>query len=342
MRKLILFSFLLNCQTLFAQYGGVGVYKFMNLPSSSRVAALGGYLNCVVDNDPSLVLQNPSLLNPLMKKRASFSYTKDVADIGFGSAAYAMKLKNMMLAGAVQFINYGNFTRTDEFGNVYNEFGASEYAFGLSGSKTYGKFCVGSQLKFITSSMAIYNSTGLGVDAGLTYNDTAKKLTTSFVLKNMGHQITRYSQTWEPLPFEIQYGISKQPEHMPIRFSLILHNLEHFNLAYINTNKPRIRDLVTGEYIEEKIPFSEKITRHISIGTEILFSKNFNARIGYDHQRRKEMGLPNYKGGVGFSYGLGLRVSKFHISYSHSALHLAGASENFTISTSVEELFRKK
>ncbi|MDQ3073756.1 MAG: hypothetical protein M3Q97_10895, partial [Bacteroidota bacterium] len=68
-------------------------------------------------------------------------------------------------------------------------------------------------------------------------------------------------------------------------------------------------------------------------------SQNFNLRIGYNHQRRKEMTIENNRGAVGYSFGVGLRVSKFHLSYGRSVYHLAAASNTFTITTDLSQIF---
>jgi predicted Na+-dependent transporter len=44
---------------------------------------------------------------------------------------------------------------------------------------------------------------------------------------------------------------------------------------------------------------------------------------------------------VGFSMGLGLKVSKFHIAYGRSTYHLAGATNHFSLTTSLSEFYRK-
>jgi hypothetical protein len=43
------------------------------------------------------------------------------------------------------------------------------------------------------------------------------------------------------------------------------------------------------------------------------------------------MVLPDKPSATGVSFGLGLRVSKLHISYGYSQLNLAGISNTFTL-----------
>lgn len=50
----------------------------------------------------------------------------------------------------------------------------------------------GVSLKFLYSSMAEYNSFGMGVDAGLSYYDSEKNFSFGFMLKNIGAQFKSY------------------------------------------------------------------------------------------------------------------------------------------------------
>lgn len=337
--------FLSIALTAGAQIGGNGIYKFMNLPPSSRTAALGGTQISVKDNDISLGIQNPALLNPLMHNHVSMSFIDYMTDIHFGSFAYARHFDSLGVTGigGVQFINYGSFSRRDDRGNSLGTFTAGEYNIFAGVGKSWKRFTYGGQMKLVYSTLESYNSFGLAVDLGGTYEDTAKNLVIGGVIKNIGYQVKPYGDVREPMPFEIQLGVSFKPEHMPMRFSILVHDLQKPDLTYEDPDELKQTDLLTGEVIEDKIPFTEKIFRHFNFGGEILLSKNFHIRVGYNHQRRKEMLVENgRRGAVGFSYGVGLKISKFHISYGRANYHIAGGSNTFTLSSNLSEVFRKK
>jgi hypothetical protein len=328
-----------------AQIGGNGIYKFMNLPPSSRTAALGGTQISVIDNDLSLGIQNPALLNPLMHNHLSMSFIDYMADITFGSFAYARNFDSSRITGigGIQYINYGTFSRRDDRGNSLGTFSAAEYNIFAGASTNWKKFRYGTQVKLLYSSLEHYNSLGFAIDLGGTYEDTSKNLVVGAVIKNVGLQVKKYNDIREPVPFEIQLGVSFKPEYMPVRFSILAHDLQKPDLTYENPDELKETDLLTGQVIEEKTPFSEKIARHFNFGAEILLSKNFNIRIGYNHERRKEMLIDNGKrGAVGFSYGFGFKVSKFNISYGRANYHIAGGSNTFTLSSNLSEVFKKK
>lgn len=129
---------------------------------------------------------------------------------------------------------------------------------------------------------------------------------------------------------------------MPIRFSVILQHLETPNMTYINTNAPQTIDLATGQPIVQNITLGDEVFRHFIFGAEILISKNFNIRVGYNVERRQELSIPNDMGLVGYSIGMGIRVNRFHISYGLAGYSLAGSSNTFTITTNFSDFKQKK
>jgi hypothetical protein len=330
-----------------AQTGGRATYEFLNLSSSSRIAAMGGKLVPVKDNDLNLVFANPALLNPQMSQQLTFSGVKYFADIKYGYVAYAREFEKLgTFAAGMHYVNYGSFTETDATGQVTGEFKAAEYSLNLTWSRPLNSdstLTAGVTLKNIYSSLESYSSYGLAVDLGLNYYFPKSLTNVSFVAKNIGRQITYYtSGNNEPLPFELQAGVSQKLEKAPFRFSLIAHHLEKFDLTYTDPSKANETDPITGELTTEKITFGDKLLRHVIIDLELLLSKNFHVRAGYNFQRRKELGIEEKMSTVGLSWGLGFRISKFHISYGRATYHLAGASNHFTLSANLGEFFTKK
>ncbi len=344
-RKLffLLSIYVVSAYQLSAQIGANGIYKFMNLPLSSRVASLGGNQIAVKDNDISLGMQNPALLNPEMHNHAQFSYIDYMSDINFGSLGYARSFDSLgtILAG-MQYISYGDFTRADVNGNKIGSFTAGEYNFFAGIGREWKRYSYGANVKFVHSTYDIYKSYGAAIDLGGAYVDSAKGYTLGMVMKNIGYQLKPYFETREPMPFEIQFGASLKPKHMPIRFNVLLHNLQKWDLTYKDPNKKPETDLATGEIKDKKPSVADMIGRHINIGAEILISKNFHIRAGYNHQRRKEMTIPDHRGFVGYSYGFGFRVSRFNVSFGRAAYHIGGASNTFTLTSNLSHWLKVK
>ena len=344
--KLLLFTLFFSfCIKSYSQIGGNNTYEFLNLPISARAAALGGNVLSIRDNDINLAVLNPSLLNKTMNNHLALSYINYFSDINLGYAGYSKTIDKLGSFNAgMQYINYGKFTRAEDNGEITGAFSAGEYALNLGwGRQLDSSFSIGSNFKTIYSTLEQYQSLGVAVDLAGTYFNERLKFGTTLLVKNIGTQIIAYRKgNKEPLPFEIQLGLSKQLEHAPFRFSMVLENLEKFDLTYRDTTKTGVNiNPITGEEIHEKIGFFGKSLRHVVIGGEFLPSKNFNIRIGYNYQRRQELKLTTRGGISGFSWGFGFRISKFHISYSRATYHLAGASNHFTISTSLSSFNRE-
>ncbi len=328
----------LSVSSALGQIGGNGIMKFVDLAPSSRVAALGGNVISVKDDDLTLAIQNPSLLNESMDNHFAISYIDYLAGINFGSLAYAHAYDsiNTGMIG-MQYINYGTFTAADVNGNITGTFSAGEYNFFAGYSRQWHNFSYGGQLKMIYSNLDQYNSYAACIDLSGTYFDKPKGFTAAVVFRNIGYQFKPYSDIREPMPFEIQAGVSEKPAHMPIRFSVILTHLETPDMTYINTNAPQTIDLATGQPIVQTITVGDKIFRHFVFGAEIIISKNFNIRLGYNVERRQELSIPTDMGLVGYSIGAGIRVNRFHISYGLSGYSLAGSSNTFTITTNLSD-----
>jgi len=332
----------------FAQIGGSATYKFLNLPFSARTASLGGNLISVKDDDINLVAQNPSLLNADMSNRLSLSYINYFTDINYGYAAYARSYEGIgSFSAGIQFVEYGEFRRADETGTVDGTFRAADYSLNLAYSRDLDSmFSVGAQLKTIYSSMESYWSVGNALDLGATYFDPARGFTAAAVIRNLGMQWRGYSESGkEPLPFEVQMGLSKKLKHAPFRFSLIATNLQKWDLTYEDPENPvQLVDPLTGDSIKQNKAriFGDKLLRHAIFGVEFLLTKNFNLRFGFNYERRKELKLVDRPGMVGFSFGFGFRISKIHISYGFAKYHIGSSSNHFTLSANLSEFYSRK
>lgn len=337
----LLFPLLSFCQT-----GGNNTYEFLNLPASARSASMGGHVVSLRDSDLNLVADNPALLDSNMHNHLSISYVNYLADINLGYVAYARKLgKAGVFSQGIQYINYGMFTETNAAAQELGTFTAGEYAFITSYARPLDSlFSVGGSMKLIYSTLEQYKSFGIVVDAGATYMSRNKNFSAGLVVKNAGAQLKAYnSKNNEPLPFEIQTGISKRFKHAPLRVTMLLTNLQKWDLTWYDPSAPDAPpiDPITGEPIIKLITF-DKLMRHVVIGTEFMPSPNFNLSLSYNYQRKKEMGVASRGGMTGFAFGAGFKISKFRFSYGRAAYHLAGASNHITIITNISDLRSKR
>jgi hypothetical protein len=340
--KIITGFLLLLCQVALAQKGGESTYSFLGLANAARVAALGGEVVSLNDDDINMVFHNPALLSPGMHNNFSLNYVNYFAGVNYGYASYAYSAGDIGNFGAgMHYVNYGTFDRTDELGNIEGTFRASEYALNLFYSRSIldSALTVGANLKPIFSSLEQYTSFGLALDLGVSYYLSSSLTSFGLVFKNMGTQITSYTGTREQLPFEIQAGITQGLAHAPFRFSLTFQHLEQWDLSY--TIQDDDLSFSDGESEASGFDvFADNLMRHVVIGTEFLLGKNFHIDLGYNYKRRKEMMVNSRPGMVGFSAGFGFRVSKFHFSFGRASYHLAGGTSHFSLTTNLSEFYR--
>ena len=63
--------------------------------------------------------------------------------------------------------------------------------------------------------------------------------------------------------------------------------------------------------------------------------------MGYNPKRRQELKVDSYLGMVGFSWGLGIKISHFKINYGRSTYHLHGSPNYFSFSTDFSSSINK-
>lgn len=330
-----------NATILFSQ-AGYGVYQFLDLPVSSRQAALGGSNISVRDNDLNFAFQNPALLTTANAGIISLNAANYLADITFGSAMYGFTLKQKNFFGVgVQYVDFGDFLQTDELNQELGSFTAKDMALSIIYARPLtDKITLGATLKPVFSVYEAYTSFGVAIDAGVSYYDPAAFFGAGLVVRNAGTQIQGYysdedGQHFEPLPFNIQLGASQKLPHAPFRFSLTLHNLQHWNLNYVSTNQPL--NSITGEEENAKIGFVDMAFRHSIIGVEFLPGKNFYLAGSYNHRRHREMSMNGFKTMSGFSFGGGIKLSKFMVGFGMSQFQVGNWSYQFSISTDLKE-----
>ena len=347
-RNPLFWFFLISGFSAFAQIGGDNTFEFLNLTFSARAAALGGYTLPTKDDDINLVYQNPAVLSSAMHNNLSLSYVNYFSNINYGYTAYAREFKKVgMFAAGLQYLDYGRFDEADETGEKTGSFYAAEYCLHLTYARPIDSlFSVGANLKTIYSVLDDYWSGGNVIDVSGMYANDAKNFTAAIIVKNVGRQWKGYSEgVIEPMPFEVQAGITKKPKHAPFRMSFIFKHLEKWDLTYIDpANPPVTEDPITGEPVKEKklAKFTDKLMRHIHISTEMILSKNFHIRLAYNYQRRQELQTETKPGLVGVSFGFGFKIKRFQISYGHGNYHLAGGTNNFTVTTNLSDFYKKE
>lgn len=341
----VLFLLLMTVNILFAQQKD-GTYTFLSTTNSARVAALGGVMLPIYDSDIQLVTFNPSLINSEINNSMSLSYVDYFNDINFGTVQYGHSFEKIgSFVGTIQYHNYGDFFYSGETGIVEtNQFYVSDYAINLGwGRQLNDRLSIGANLKFAGIQYEDNSSFAIAVDVAGTYI-TKSNWVISLAARNIGSELYNNYQSYNnSLPFRMQIGTSKKLQHLPLTIVVVYDNLQKWDLSYYDPlDLEGNYDPMTGEYLEKKKvdKFAKNLFSHFVFASELNLGKNLSIRLGYNYGYRQTMKSPTRKGVVGLSYGVGINVYKFNISYSRSEMHIHGSPNYITITTNLNS-FKK-
>lgn len=347
--RIALLLFILHGQqaTVNAQItGGQSAFQFMSLSPSARITGLGGMQIAVKDDDPAFAATNPAALNAAMDGHLTFQHNFFLSDIQHGYAGYAQHLRKIgfTVHGGIQYLNYGDFKRTDEYGNVQGEFKVSETALTLGGARQLtDRISLGLNLRFGFSTLDDYHASALAADLGAMYADTAHGIVLALVLRNFGAELSTYDGEREDIARDVQLGFSKRLRHLPFRFSVIAHHLHQWDIRYDDPNAQGDEVLLFGDDqpSTDKNAGIDNFFRHFIFNGEFLFGKTeaFRVRLGYNHLRKRELSVKNYRSLAGFSAGVGVKISRFRLDAGYAGYHLAGGVFHIGIGTNLKDFF---
>ncbi len=280
-------------------------YNFLRLPVSAHAAALGGDNISIIEDDESMIFNNPALLSSVSDKTINLNYMNYMSGANTASAAFNRIIKERAsVAASAQFIDYGKMKEVDENNVQTGEFSAKDIS--IAGYFSYmltDRIAGGITAKFVTSYIGDYNSIAMGVDLGLNYYDPDKEWSVSLVAKNLGGQMKAYDDQYDRMPIDVQLGASKRFAHMPFRISATLVDLNHLDYKFIN---------------------------HLVAGADIIISPTIWVGIGYNFRRANEMKITETDGssshGAGLSFGTGINLERFKLNLAYGKYHVSSSS----------------
>lgn len=280
-------------------------YNFLKLPVSAHAAALGGDNISIIEDDESMIFNNPALLSSVSDKTINLNYMNYMSGANTASAAFNRIIKERAsVAVSAQFIDYGKMKEVDENNVQTGEFSAKDIS--IAGYFSYmltDRIAGGITAKFVTSYIGDYNSIAMGVDLGLNYYDPDKEWSVSLVAKNLGGQMKAYDDQYDRMPIDVQLGASKRFAHMPFRISATLVDLNHLDYKFIN---------------------------HLVAGADIIISPTIWVGIGYNFRRANEMKITETDGssshGAGLSFGTGINLERFKLNLAYGKYHVSSSS----------------
>ncbi|MCQ2284834.1 MAG: type IX secretion system protein PorQ [Bacteroidales bacterium] len=341
---IVAFIVLLFVLPAMAQTGGGSVYNFLNYSYSTRQMALGGGLISVHDEDPTLIILNPSSISDRHSNALALDFTNYFASTNYASALYSYTFpKAGSFAAELRYVGYGQFQGTDESGMETSNFTAGDYALTLGwGRELTPNFSIGANLKMIFCSYERYSSFGLAVDVAGSYYNPDKQLSLTLLAKNIGSELKTFAPgNFEKTPFDLQFALSQRLQHVPIRYHLSLHSLYRWNMNYYGSGNPFLEtDVSTNQivYPTKTKQFFDNFFRHIIFGLEIEPSQYFSLQLAYNHDVHQSMKVLARHSLAGFSYGFMINVRSIQFGFSRQ--HFApGATPNcFNLAMNFDEL----
>ncbi len=344
LKRVLLFGLFLMATALVAtaQIGGRSAFRVLNVPTHARVAALGGVNISSGLEDVNAVNANPALLQGQTNNFLSFSYLNYLADIGQHNLQYAFESKRLgRNAIGINYVQYGDFVQRDETGLEEGNFQVRDYAVTLSHAATIEHFTLGATAKVAVSGIAGDQAVGALVDLGGTFKHPENGLMVGLAIKNLGVMLKTYDHgERDPMPLDVQLGVSYKPEHAPFRLSVTGHQLQRFDIVYLDPSKKGSLN-EDNEEVKEKKTFADKAARHVVVGGELLLGPGFQLRAGYNHLRRQELLVESAGGMAGFSFGASIKIHAFRFDYTYAKFHVAGSSNYLTLSTDLNRFFKK-
>ena len=340
MRIIFLIILCLNIFCNVIAQSDLSSFQALDLPTSARQAILNQPIS-IHDNDIEVGVLNPAMLNKKMHNQFSLNFVDYFSDINFVSAAYSFPFRNFSsLIVSVKSFDYGEFIETNYSSEILGSFNVNEQIISIGLSKELSKkWAIGTSLKTLFSNFQNYKSIVVASDVGIVYKEEEKNLFFSLLARNIGQQISSYASTKELLPLQCDFSMSKRLDHLPFLIVINYKDIQKWDLTPISQFSLSGSNL-SDNNSNNQINFTNKLFRHIDFGGELNIGKRICLRIGYNPKRRQELKVNSYLGMVGFSWGLGIKISHFTINYGRSSYHLHGSPNYFSFSTSFSKFYK--
>lgn len=281
------------------------VFTFLRLPVSAHVAALGGDNVTIDDDDPTLIFHNPALICNTADKSINLNFITYMEGAKTASASFVKAWGERATWGVcAQYMNYGSMKEMTPDNIELGDFSAKDIA--VAGTFAYllsNRWSGGVTLRFVSSSIAGYNSIGIASDLGLNYFDEERGWSISAVAKNLGGQVKAYQDEYEKIPLDLLIGVSKRLNAAPIRFSATFSRLNRWDTSFI---------------------------QHVALGVDVFIGENIYIAGGYNFRRRDEMkvsdGDSSSSHGAGLSVGAGLSLKRFKLNVAYAKYHVSASS----------------
>lgn len=298
-------------------------FEFLRVPISAHNASLGGHVVSLAAEDPTLAEANPALLADIGERQVGMNVMSWFAGTTVAGARFSNRFdERSSYAFHARYVSYGKQIRTEPDGSVTGSFTPKDMAIGATWAYMLSnRISGGAKAILINSRYASMSSVAIGVDLGLTYRFNG--LTAGVAATNMGGQIKAFENNFQRLPFDLCAGVTWEPAHAPLRFTLSMFNLTRWDKDDFFFLK------------SDESDFGEILKRHVSMGVDICLTERFYIAAGCNMQARAELTSAEQRGLTGLSLGTGLKIGRVMFDLSYGKYQVSESSLLFNFEFSI-------
>jgi len=280
---------------------GTTAFSFLKLGVGAKAVAMAGAFTAVAD-DPSTLHYNPAGTAYLQKRQLLAGYHNYVLDIQSGFIAHTRPLTDKYAIGAyIDYLNFGNFTKTNASGETIGEFSGGDFLIGFNfAAKIYPGLATGINIKYMHESADGYGSDAIAADLGALYKFGDSLTTAGLSLYNLGAVFSGYTDHKDDLPMSARIGLAHSLRELPLIVAI--------DGVLPNDNDP-----------------------YANFGAEFFKFEPLYLRAGYSLFGENYKTGSDTDGWGGFSAGFGLDIRDYHISYAFMPYMDLGSSHRITI-----------
>lgn len=301
------------------------VFNFLNLPVSAHSTALGGKNISLIEDDISLINQNPALLSSVSDHSMGLNFMTYMRGSKAGSASYAQIAGERGTWGATaQFVGYGSMKETLATGEVIGDMHAIDMC--MSGMYSYAlsdRWVGGATGKIIYSHYGEFSSCALAVDLGLNYFLEEREFSLSGVARNLGGQVKAFGDHHERLPFDLELGFTKGLAHAPVFVSVTMVDLTRWSKDYFFNNGKKVKG-------------GRVLMNHFNLGIDIRPVRMLYVSAGYNFRRAGEMKAAGSSHAAGLSFGAGINLNRFKFGLAYAKYHMGAPTFSFSLAYSIK------
>ncbi len=286
---------------------GTTGFSFLKLGVGARAVAMGGAYTAS-SNDPAVLYYNPAGLGYLDGQIFMAGYHNYVLDMQSGYVALTAPFKDKYKVGLfIDYLNFGDFVKTDIDGKVLGNFSGGDFLIGASlATKVHKMATVGLNIKFMSEYADGYSSQAMALDLGMMMKFSDSLTQAGLSIYNLGTVLSGFSASAaDPYKDKLPSGVRVGVQHSLRELPLIVN--------------------IDGTLPNDNDPYG-------SVGAEIYQFDPLFLRVGYS------LFGENYKTGSdtdglgGMSFGFGLDYSSYHIGYAFVPYLDLGTSHRVTVS----------